>query len=243
MIIDISEYNKITDFEKIKAHVEGVIIRMGYTGYKSGKIVYDKVYHSNVAVFKDIPIGVYFLPQSITADEAIKEADFIRKSLPDNYPLGVWLDSEYAEPHGNGRGDKLTPKQRTAFLLIIINRLKSYGIPCGVYASTSWLNNRLCMDMLPGVPVWVAQYNKACTYKGDFILWQYTSKGQILGISGNVDCSIKVNTPTPVMDAELESAIDVIAKRIINGEFGKGHDNRARNIYNLIRSRVNDILK
>lgn len=44
-------------------------------------------------------------------------------------------------------------------------------------------------------------------------------------------------------DPELDAAVDVIAQRVIAGRFGYGHDNRALRIYELIRKRVNDILK
>ena len=43
-------------------------------------------------------------------------------------------------------------------------------------------------------------------------------------------------------DAELNQAVDVIARRVIDGRFGYGHDNRSFQIYELIRQRVNDII-
>lgn len=46
-----------------------------------------------------------------------------------------------------------------------------------------------------------------------------------------------------VPDPELDAAITVIAKRVISGMFGFGHDNRMLKIYELIRKKVNDILK
>lgn len=246
MIIDISQHNAVTDFEKIKQNVDGVIIRMGYTGYSSGKIVYDKKFFSNTAALKDIPCGFYFFPQSLNDEEAIKEADWIRHALPQDYPLGLWLDSELAEPNGKGRADKLNRSDRTRFLLIIIRRLAGYGIRCGVYGSTSWLNSKLDMSMLSDVPVWVAQYNTQCTYKGDYELWQYSSKGSIPGLKGNVDLNKRpdaVELADLDDDRELKAAVDIFADRIIKGKFGQGHDNRARNIYSLIRARVNDIFK
>ena len=44
-------------------------------------------------------------------------------------------------------------------------------------------------------------------------------------------------------DPELDAAVDVIARRVIDGRFGYGHDNRSLRIYELIRKRVNYILK
>ena len=36
---------------------------------------------------------------------------------------------------------------------------------------------------------WVAEYNKTCKYDGNYFMWQYTSKGKVPGINGNVDIS------------------------------------------------------
>ena len=43
-------------------------------------------------------------------------------------------------------------------------------------------------------------------------------------------------------DEELDQAVDIIARRVIDGRFGNGHDNRSFQIYELIRQRVNDII-
>ena len=43
-------------------------------------------------------------------------------------------------------------------------------------------------------------------------------------------------------DTELNGAIDIIARRVIDGKFGYGHDLRASSIYELVRARVNQLL-
>ena len=48
--------------------------------------------------------------------------------------------------------------------------------------------------------------------------------------------------PEPV-DLDLAFAVDVLAHRVIDGKFGQGHEMRKNSIYELIRKRVNDILK
>ena len=44
-------------------------------------------------------------------------------------------------------------------------------------------------------------------------------------------------------DEELNAAVAVIADRVIAGKFGQGHETRKNTIYELIRLKVNDILK
>lgn len=250
MIIDISQYNVVTDFEKIKQNVDGVIIRMGYTGYGSGKCVLDSKWreYSQAALDNGIPRGAYYFPQSITPEEAKAEAQFIYNELcKTSLPLGLWLDSEIADVKTkHGRADYLTRIKRTELLKIIIDHLKAYGMTCGVYASTSWLNNNLDMDMLEGVPVWAAQWGNNLTYKSA-VLWQYSNKGSIPGISGRVDLDrivgISDHVQEPAPEPVLEASIEVIARYVIAGRFGVGHENRKEKIYELIKAKVNDILK
>lgn len=47
----------------------------------------------------------------------------------------------------------------------------------------------------------------------------------------------------PEEDRYLDDAITVIAQRVIAGRFGQGHEMRKNAIYELIRRKVNDILK
>lgn len=195
--------NTVTDWSKIKANVDGVILRIGYRGYgKSGNLVLDKKFKGYQASAQGfcIPMGYYFFPTSITDDEAKAEADFVYKvvkPLPQKYP--VYLDSEYSNNSHNGRSDKLSRENRTRFLKIILDRLKGYGISCGAYGSTSWLNTMLNMSDLSGYPVWVAQYAKKCTYTGKFVMWQFTDAASVPGVQGRCDMSYLYDDTVPVM--------------------------------------------
>ena len=129
------------------------------------------------------------------------------------FVLPIFLDSEYAEGSGKGRSDQLSKADRTRFLRIICERLQANGIPAGVYASTSWIKSRLDASQLP-FSWWVAQWASKLSYSGDWLIWQYTSKGSVPGISGNVDCSQR-NTSKPVTVPETAvkgvTAEDVLA--------------------------------
>ena len=176
-IIDVSKFQTNIDWNKVKnSTVDGVIIRLGYRGYHKGSIVMDPLFKSHLSgcVVNNIPYSVYFFPCSITETEANEEADYIIEYVKClKLSLPVFLDSEVAEAAGNGRADKLSVKDRTRFLDIICSKLEAYGINAGVYASTSWLKNRLDMSVLSKYTVWCAQYASKCTYTGVYSLWQY----------------------------------------------------------------------
>lgn len=192
-IIDLSHHNTVSDWNKIAKSVGGVILRLGYRSYGGGVITTDKKYNEFLAQVKshNIPYGIYFFPTSINEAEANAEADYILKMVSGlNLSFPIYLDSEIADTKThNGRSDKLDKETRTRLLKVILDRLKAKGYDCGVYASTSWLNNQLNMSKLNGYKVWVAQYNTVCTYGGSYNMWQYSSKAQIDGVVGNCDVS------------------------------------------------------
>ena len=193
MIIDVSEHNGTVNWDRADLVTTIAIIRLGYRGYgKTGSLVLDRQYQKNRSECErlGIPFSLYFFPQAITDAEAVAEAEFVEKEAKTmkSFVLPVFLDSELAEPNGNGRADGLDRAKRTRMLKITAEHMEKAGIPAGIYASTSWLQNRLDMTQL-NYPVWVAQYANFCTYTGSKILWQYTSRGKVPGISGYCDLS------------------------------------------------------
>ena len=195
-IIDISQFNNVTNWAKVKATKIPVIIRIGYRGSKTGIITYDPRYkeYRKACEENNIEHGFYFFPCSITDSEAHEEALFIKNEvLNSKIKMPVFLDSEVVQRDKSGRSDKLSKEKRTRMLRIICEDLLEWGIPCGIYASRSWLYNNIDMTEIPADTVkntWVAEYGVTMTkYKEYFVMWQYSSKETVNGISGNVDMS------------------------------------------------------
>lgn len=190
-VIDISQFNNVTNWAKVKATKYPVIIRIGYRGSKTGVITYDPRYKEYLKACENNGIEhyQYFFPCSITDAEAHEEARFIKSEAKGL----VWLDSEVVQRDKSGRSDKLSKEKRTRMLRIICEDLLSWGIPCGIYASRSWLYNNIDMSQIPADAVkntWVAEYGVTMTkYTDYFAMWQYSSKESVNGISGNVDMS------------------------------------------------------
>ena len=193
-VIDISKFQGNIQWSKVKEDVDGVIIRLGYRGYTTGKIVTDSYAKVNIAGAKaqGIPFGVYFFPCSISTAEAIEEAEWIHAQVKDlDLSFPIYLDSEVADTKfGKGRADNLSKQDRTNLLIALGNHLKGLGHTVGVYASTSWFNSRLDVSKFPtDYKLWVAQYASKCTFAGEKAAWQFTSEAICNGISGNVDMS------------------------------------------------------
>ena len=199
-VIDISQFNNVTNWAKVKATKYPVIIRIGYRGSKTGVITYDPRYkeYRKACENNGIEHGFYFFPCSITDSEAHEEALFIKNEVKNTkLVMPVFLDSEVVQRDKSGRSDKLSKEKRTRMLRIICEDLLKWGIPCGIYASRSWLYNNIDMSQIPADAVkntWVAEYGVSMTrYTGYFIMWQFSSKEYVNGISGNIDMSNQYN--------------------------------------------------
>ena len=211
-IIDLSKYNVVADLGAVANSVDGVIIRAGYRGYGSGKVVQDAkfVEFAQACKEKGIPFGIYFMSQAITVAEAEEEAQFA-VTFAEQYgaSLPLFIDSE----DGDGtakvvRADGLSKEDRTAIVKAFCERVSAFGREAGVYASESWFKSNLDYEQLKQYKIWCAKYGtndgnaqtSPALEKVD--MWQYTSKGVVSGINGNVDLSegyfeIKAESPVP----------------------------------------------
>ena len=191
-IVDISEFNSVTDWNKLKASCDGVILRAGFRGYGSGNIVFDEKFKKSFEAVKNykIPFSIYFTTQAINEVEAKEEAGFCIRALngeKTNFP--IFIDSEDCGG-GLGRADgwKLNKEQRTNVLKAFCKEIETNGYKAGVYASCSWLQDRADYTKLTNFFLWVAQYsNDAPSIPWD--AWQYTSKELVNGIFAGCDVS------------------------------------------------------
>ena len=222
--IDISEFNGKIDFSDI--NTDGIIIRAGYRGCSKGALVKDKKFDYNFteSLKNGYPTGVYFVTQAINEAEAKEEAMFVLNLVKDfDLSLPIYIDTENS-PKGTGRADasKLTKQQRTFIVKAFCDTIKSYGYKAGVYASESWFNNQLNLEDLKSYVIWCAkysQYKPSIYYNG----WQYTAKGSVDGIKGNVDLSEFEEVTQEIHDSiEPAKSNEEIAEEVIAGKWGNG---------------------
>lgn len=191
--IDVSKWNGDIDWDKVRnAGVEFAIIRAGYRGSVSGSLVEDPYFAANIkgATASGIPVGVYFFTQAVNEVEAVEEASAVLQLVKEyrlDYP--IFIDTEGAG--GNGRADGLDVETRTLVCEAFCRTIVNAGYEAGVYGSRSWYNNRLYTDRLDNdYYIWLAEYRSVPLYQGYYQMWQYTSKGKVDGISGNVDMNV-----------------------------------------------------
>ena len=193
--IDISVYQGTIDWAKVsKSGVDFAMIRAGYRGYgDKGVLVEDSMFSKNVlgAKTNKIDIGIYFYTQAINVEEAKEEAKFVvnlikKYGIDVKYPIAI--DTELS-PTGTGRADSISKEKRTEIVKAFCETIKQLGYKPMVYASKYWLYDNLNVQQISQYDTWLAHYTDKTDYKYSYTMWQYTSTGNVDGITGNVDKS------------------------------------------------------
>ena len=101
-----------------------------------------------------------------------------------NPRLPVYYDLEDKTIIADGRQSGIASRAQT-----FCNKISSAGYKPGIYANLNWFNNILTDPVFKSGSWdhWIAQYNSQCHYTASYSFWQYTSRGKVSGISGNVD--------------------------------------------------------
>ncbi|MCQ2525392.1 MAG: glycoside hydrolase family 25 protein [Lachnospiraceae bacterium] len=190
--IDVSKYQGDIDWDKVAAAgVQFVIIRAGYRGSVTGALVEDPNFVQNIrgALAAGLEVGVYFFTQAVNETEAVEEASAVVSMVREyDIKLPIYIDTEGAG--GNGRADGLDVETRTKVCDAFCRTAVNAGYNAGVYASRSWLYHNLDTSVLDKYEIWNAEWVSVPQYTGYYTMWQYSSKGSIDGIVGNVDLDI-----------------------------------------------------
>lgn len=193
--IDVSHHNGSINWSAVKASgVDYAMIRVGYRGYTEGSLNEDANFRANIqgALNVGIKVGVYFFSQAITEAEAVQEADYLLARIKGyNIALPVTIDYEYSGGSiGRLYAANLSKSKATAICQEFCDRVKSAGYIPMIYANKSMFENQLNAGQLEkNYQIWLAHYTTQTSYSGDYYVWQYSSKGQINGINGYVDCN------------------------------------------------------
>lgn len=192
--IDVSKYNGNIDWNAVKnSGVSYVIIRCGYRGSTTGALIEDPMFRSNIqgAAKAGLKVGVYFFTQATSEVEAVEEASMVLNLIRGyNISYPVFLDVE-ATNGNNGRADGISVSTRTAVCRAFCQTIQNSGYKAGIYANKTWFNEKIDAPSLTNYKIWLAQYAAAPSYsRTKYDMWQYSSKGKVSGISGNVDMNI-----------------------------------------------------
>lgn len=192
--IDVSKYQGEIDWQKVAADgVEFAFIRLGIRGYGAeGKIVPDDMFAANVQGAKaaGIKVGVYFFAQAVTEAEAAEEAQFVLEQIAPyeiDYPVVYDVEKVSAK---DGRMNQLSVIERTNVTLTFLNTVKAAGYTPMLYGNMEMLSVLIDMESFEEFDKWFAYYGTQLYFPYDYAVWQYTEKGRVDGINGEVDLNI-----------------------------------------------------
>lgn len=179
--IDVSEWQGDIDFDAVKnSGIEVVYIRSG-----AGEDYKDPFFERNYQAAKNagLKVGFYHYVIATNVDEAINEAEFF-VSLTENKSPDACLAMDFE--YFYGLPDSAINEISKAFLETVEARS---GRRACVYSDA--YNARNTFSGLTEYPLWVADYYRSEPYSTgqweDWAGFQYTDKGSVPGISGDVD--------------------------------------------------------
>ena len=194
--VDVSKYQGTIDWAKVKAAgIDFAMIRVGARGYGSAQLMLDDNFVTNImgARAAGLETGAYFFSQATTEEEAVEEANFTVGALMNygaTYPVAIdveWIENDRA------RTDDLTAEERTDLAVKYCETVKAFGYKPMIYATRDMLIAGMLPDKLKDYDVWLSDDYRpevGTDYPYEFNMWQYTKKGSVDGIPGEVDINI-----------------------------------------------------
>lgn len=247
-VIDVSKHQGKIDWEKVKDHIDGAIIRCGFGSDIRSQD--DERFKENVeaCIKYGIPFGVYLYSYAKTIAGAKSEALHVLRLLgqyEDKLSFPVYYDLEET-------GTEVGAVERA---LVFGDMIEAAGFWCGIYANQYWWRTYL-KDGLDRFTKWVAKYSteKPTGISGTYDMWQYSSKGSVPGINGNVDMNICYRDfsaeikGTAKASAPAKKSNKELAEEVMQGLWGIGVERKNRLTeagydYAAIQAIVNDMLQ
>lgn len=187
--IDVSHWQGNIDFNKVKASgIDFVILKAGGSDGKLNKRYRDKCFEQ---YYKDakaagLCVGAYYFvgKNCNNVEEGMQDAVHFEELLNGKqFDMPVYMDFEAPS--------SLTKSGNTQAAIVFCQYMESAGYFVGIYASdVSGFNDRLENSKLSMYNHWVARYGSSPKVVKSYGMWQYSSKGRVTGINGNVDLDI-----------------------------------------------------
>lgn len=197
--IDVSKWQGKIDWQRVKnSGIDFAIIRIGYRG-ENGVIYKDDNADYNIqqAQKAGVLVGVYFFSTAVSEAEAREEASWTLQAV-EGYPISypIVYDCE-GYKHSLSRMFRLSAAERTDNAMAFLETISNDGYDAMFYGAKGEISNDVYWDIAKiekKYKVWVALYSEVAypekekpDYSGKCAAWQYTNKGHVDGISGNVD--------------------------------------------------------
>lgn len=199
--IDVSKWQGRIDWNKVKDKIDFAILRAGYGRLETQK---DTTFEQNYkgCTENKIPCGAYWYSYAKTPEEAEKEAEvFLNVIKGKSFEYPIFFDVEEQNVLALGK------EKVSAIINAALAKIEKAGYWAGLYMSSYWLKTVVDEQTRKRYAVWVAHYDVTePSYDGEYGIWQYSSKGKVDGINGDVDLNIGYkNYPELIRKANLNN--------------------------------------
>ena len=191
--VDVSAFQGEIDWDKVASSgIRFAIIRLGYRGWgKAGKLVEDEYAKANLEGAKKagLQVGAYFFSQALTTEEVDQEIEFMLNTLGD-FTLDMPIVFDWEIPVPEARTANMDARTLTDLQKHFSTIMEEKGYDTMIYFNWNISRNLLYLHELEDYPFWLALYQDRMTYPFRVEMWQYTDRGQVPGIQGNVDINV-----------------------------------------------------
>lgn len=187
--IDISACQGDIDFGLVKqSGVKFAVLRV--TTKNNEVDPYFEKYYKGCITYQMTP-AVYKYSYARTEEEALEEANKVLEVLGTRKP-NIWYDLE-----NNNQLQEIGKDGIDKVAKMFLETCRRNGHKVGIYCSLNWYRNYISKDLKDKYPFWLARYgtNNGLldeSYKPNLgeVGWQYTSRGRVDGIKGDVDLDV-----------------------------------------------------
>ena len=191
--IDVSSWQGVINMKAVRnSGIECVILRAGW-----GKNNTDPKFGDNAVAMNNlsVPGGIYWFSYALSTVDASNEGAYAVAHAKKYWDKCiVAYDFEYDSVNYARKNNVTIDKAKaTAFAIAFLERVQEANFIPVLYLNQDYWNNYLDVDVIrrsiPGLKIWYAYWaNKLPANKeGKVSIWQYSSKGVVNGIKGNVD--------------------------------------------------------
>lgn len=185
--MDISYYQGDIDFKKAKeSGIEFVIIREGY------RQTTDKKFFEYVKGAREAGIdivGIYHFSYALNERQVREEGRYCVERVKEaglSNDVLIFYDFEYdTVTKAAKEGVTLGKVQCNLHTKTFIDEVSKFGYDAGIYTNLDYYKNWYNKEILYQHTIWLADYTGGPDF--DCYIQQYTSKGSVPGIVGNVD--------------------------------------------------------
>lgn len=216
--IDVSKHQGTIDWDKVKTSgkVDFAMLRAGY-GKETSQI--DPQFERNYRACKrlGIPCGAYWYSYAASVAEAKQEAVVCLSAL---------AGKQFAYPIAYDIEESNSLKIADAITEAFCDSLEDAGYYVMLYSYKSALESNFSNATKAKYDTWLAHVDvERSSYTGSYGLWQYSWKGSVPGISGDVDLdNAYKDYPTMIQNAGLNGTTPAASGEGNSAQVNSGQD-------------------